>query len=145
MRRHVRWAGWDGQGLDHCDVTLSADGLTLDGVVVGNREGAYGAHYRVQTDAAGRTRGGTSTGGVGGTPIPGWLCFLCPAVLVVPALFAAFRRKKGGTPQTPQQVAYGPDGRPLAPEQVEPLESLQRRAAAALVGLDDAVRQITAE
>ncbi len=91
-------------------------------------------------DAAGRTRGGTSTGGVGGTPIPGWLCFLCPAVLVVPALFAAFRRKKGGTPQTPQQVAYGPDGRPLAPEQVEPLESLQRRAAAALVGLDDAVR-----
>ena len=54
MRRHVRWAGWDGQGLDHCDVTLSADGLTLDGVVVGNREGAYGA--RVQTDAAGRTR-----------------------------------------------------------------------------------------
>ena len=56
MRRHVRWAGWDGQGLDHCDVTLSADGLTLDGVVVGNREGAYGAHYRVQTDAAGRTR-----------------------------------------------------------------------------------------
>ena len=56
MRRQVRWTGWDGQGLDHCDVALSADGLVLDGMVVGNREGAYGAHYRVRTDAAGRTR-----------------------------------------------------------------------------------------
>lgn len=56
MRRYVRWTGWDGQGLDHCDVSLSADGLTLDGVVVGNREGAYGGHYRVRTDATGRSR-----------------------------------------------------------------------------------------
>lgn len=56
MRRQLRWTGWDGQGLDHCDVTTGPDGLTLDGVVAGQRGSLYGAHYRVRTDAAGATR-----------------------------------------------------------------------------------------
>ena len=56
MRRQVRWTGWDGQGLEHCDVSRDGGGLVLDGVVAGQRGGRYGAHYRVTTDAMGNTR-----------------------------------------------------------------------------------------
>lgn len=56
MHRHVRWTGWDGQGLDHCDIHVGAGGLVLDGVVAGNRDSHFGAHYRVRCDAQGRTR-----------------------------------------------------------------------------------------
>lgn len=56
MHSHLRWTGWDGQGLEHCDIRLSAGALTLDGVVAGNRDGRYGAHYLVRTDEDGATR-----------------------------------------------------------------------------------------
>lgn len=52
----VRWAAWEGQGVEHCHFSVSQDGLTLNGVVVGNRDGEYGARYLVRADAAGRTR-----------------------------------------------------------------------------------------
>lgn len=52
----VRWTGWDGHGLEHCLLRAAPEGLTLEGIVAGNRQGLYGAHYRVRTDAQGRTR-----------------------------------------------------------------------------------------
>ena len=55
--RAVRWTGEDGQGLEHCVLTLKRGGLVLEGMVAGNREGdSYGAHYIVRADAQGRTR-----------------------------------------------------------------------------------------
>lgn len=42
--------------MEHCLLTLGADGLTLEGVVAGTRQDEYGAHYHVRTDAQGRTR-----------------------------------------------------------------------------------------
>lgn len=54
--RAVRWTDAEGQGLEHCLLSLTADGLTLEGMVAGTREGEYGAHYLVRADAEGRTR-----------------------------------------------------------------------------------------
>lgn len=56
METVVRWCDWKGEGLEHCAYYLGNGGLTLEGVVVGNREGQYGARYFVRTDAAFRTR-----------------------------------------------------------------------------------------
>ena len=54
--RAVRWTGEDGQGLEHCVLTLKRGGLVLEGMVAGNREGdSYGAHYIVRADAQGQT------------------------------------------------------------------------------------------
>lgn len=52
----VRWREWEGEGLEHCVCRFTDDGLTLEGVVVTTDEGRHGAHYRVRTDAAFRTR-----------------------------------------------------------------------------------------
>lgn len=56
MRSMVRWREWEGGGLEHCALRFDDDGLTLEGVVVTTDEGLFGAHYRVRTDAAFRTR-----------------------------------------------------------------------------------------
>lgn len=56
MATIVRWRDWDGEGLEHCAVHTDDDGLTLEGVVAVAQEGLFGAHYRVRTDAAFRTR-----------------------------------------------------------------------------------------
>lgn len=56
MIREVRWTDWDGDGLEHCILNLSPDGLTLNGVVAGTRETHYGARYFVGTDDVFRTR-----------------------------------------------------------------------------------------
>ena len=52
----VRWQSWDGDGLEHCVCQQSANGMTLEGVVVGTRQGRYGGRYLVRTDTEFRTR-----------------------------------------------------------------------------------------
>ena len=52
----VRWQDWEGHGLEHCVCREDGSGMTLEGVVVGNRHGAYGGHYLVRTDAGFNTR-----------------------------------------------------------------------------------------
>ncbi len=52
----VRWRDWDGEGLEHCTYLKDHSGLILEGVVAGTREGLYGGHYFVRTDANFRTR-----------------------------------------------------------------------------------------
>lgn len=54
--RHVCWTNWEGAGLEFCALEEAADGLRLQGSVVGTREGLYGAFYAVRTDALVRTR-----------------------------------------------------------------------------------------
>lgn len=56
MRTVAQWCGWDGNGLDYCSLLEGREYSTLDGVVIGTREGNYGAHYFVRTDALFRTR-----------------------------------------------------------------------------------------
>lgn len=56
MIRQVRWSDWEGNGLEHCVLSLSQEGLALTGVVAGTRETRYGAHYFVGTDDRFRTR-----------------------------------------------------------------------------------------
>lgn len=56
MTTVVCWREWEGEGLEHCAARFADDGLTLEGVVAGTHEGLYGAHYKVRTDAAFRTR-----------------------------------------------------------------------------------------
>lgn len=43
-------------GLEHCAITITPAGLVIEGVVAGDRNGRYGAHYRVLADPAGATR-----------------------------------------------------------------------------------------
>lgn len=52
----VRWTDWEGAGLELCALREDADGLSLEGALVGTREGLYGASYQVRTDARFRTR-----------------------------------------------------------------------------------------
>jgi uncharacterized protein len=52
----VRWKDWEGRGLEHCVCREDAEGLVLEGVVAGTRQGAYGGHYFVRTDPDFRTR-----------------------------------------------------------------------------------------
>lgn len=52
----VRWQDWDGNGLEHCICNIADDGLILEGVVAGTRDGKYGGYYFVRTDSAFRTR-----------------------------------------------------------------------------------------
>lgn len=52
----VRWQDWEGHGLEHCLCHETADGLVLEGVVVGTRHGEYGGRYFVRTDPDFRTR-----------------------------------------------------------------------------------------
>jgi uncharacterized protein len=56
MKTTVRWCDWKGNGLEHCCLRQSADGLHLEGIVAGTRESLYGAHYAVRTDENFRTR-----------------------------------------------------------------------------------------
>lgn len=56
MNAVAQWCDWNGNGLDHCSFFESGDCLILEGVVTGTREGDYGAHYFVRTDALFRTR-----------------------------------------------------------------------------------------
>ena len=57
MKTVVRWAGWNGEGLDHCLFLRDSDGLCLDGLAIGAGDACtYAALYKVQTDAALRTR-----------------------------------------------------------------------------------------
>ena len=51
MHTIVQWHDWDGQGLEQCHFSETAEGAILEGVVIGTREGRYGAHYVVRTDA----------------------------------------------------------------------------------------------
>lgn len=50
------WQDWKNRGLEHCVYRKDADGIVLEGVVVGTRHGAYGGHYFVRTDRDFRTR-----------------------------------------------------------------------------------------
>lgn len=52
----VRWRDWDGDGLEHCVCRQDANGMTLEGVVAGTRNGLYGGYYLVHADADFRTR-----------------------------------------------------------------------------------------
>jgi hypothetical protein len=52
----VQWTDWSGRGLDRCLWSQNEEGASLEGVVIGTREGEYGAHYLVRTDALFRTR-----------------------------------------------------------------------------------------
>ncbi|MDT8262210.1 putative glycolipid-binding domain-containing protein [Roseomonas mucosa] len=56
METSVRWCDWQGDGLEHCTYRCDDRGLVLEGVTAGTREGWYGVHYLVRTDAAFRTR-----------------------------------------------------------------------------------------
>ncbi|MFW8636517.1 putative glycolipid-binding domain-containing protein [Cribrihabitans pelagius] len=56
MQRVARWCDWQRQGLEHCVLTETADGLRLEGVAAGSDPVAFGAHYRVGTDAQFHTR-----------------------------------------------------------------------------------------
>lgn len=56
MQRMARWCDWQRQGLEHCVLTETAKGLTLEGVVAGSDPVGFGAHYRVRTDAQFHTR-----------------------------------------------------------------------------------------
>lgn len=54
---HVRWASWDGTGLEHCTVHRSSDHVLIESSIVGDRGGTpYGAYYRVRCDGDWRTR-----------------------------------------------------------------------------------------
>jgi hypothetical protein len=52
----VRWTDWEGAGLELCALREDADALSLEGALVGTRDGLYGAFYTVRTDALFRTR-----------------------------------------------------------------------------------------
>lgn len=52
----VHWCDWSGEGLERCHLSETAEGFTLEGVLIGTREGHYGAHYLVHTDAHFHTR-----------------------------------------------------------------------------------------
>lgn len=56
MKEIVRWSDWEGNGLEHCVCLQDDGGLILEGVVAGTREGRYGGHYFVRTDARFFTR-----------------------------------------------------------------------------------------
>lgn len=56
MQTIVQWQDWNGEGLEQCYFSESAEGATLEGVVIGTREGRYGASYLVRTDARFHTR-----------------------------------------------------------------------------------------
>lgn len=56
MKTVAQWCDWKGLGLDHCSFYDSGDCSTLEGVVIGTREGDYGAHYFARTDALFRLR-----------------------------------------------------------------------------------------
>ena len=57
LKSVVRWAGWSGEGLDHCLFLRDSDGLCLEGLAIGAGDACtYAARYKVQTDAALRTR-----------------------------------------------------------------------------------------
>lgn len=56
MKTVAQWCDWAGHGLDHCSFFEGGDHSILEGVVIGTREGDYGAHYYVRTDALFRTR-----------------------------------------------------------------------------------------
>ncbi|MCX8995521.1 putative glycolipid-binding domain-containing protein [Rhizobiaceae bacterium BDR2-2] len=56
MKTIVRWCDWQGNGLEHCYMREGPEGLLLEGVVAGTREGLYGACYTVRTVADFRTR-----------------------------------------------------------------------------------------
>ncbi len=57
MKTMVRWAGWNGEGLDHCLLLRDGDGLCLEGLVIGTGDtGTGAARYKLRTDAALRTR-----------------------------------------------------------------------------------------
>ncbi|MEJ1990795.1 MAG: putative glycolipid-binding domain-containing protein [Maritimibacter sp.] len=56
MNATVAWTDWAGMGLERCTLDVQADGLSLEGVVIGTRGGDYGAHYRIETDAGFVTR-----------------------------------------------------------------------------------------
>lgn len=43
VRRYVRWSACDGNGMEHCDITISGNGIIIAGTVVGNRKSSYGA------------------------------------------------------------------------------------------------------
>jgi len=52
----VHWCDWNGEGLERCHFSETAEGFVLEGVLIGTREGHYGAHYLVRTDAHFHTR-----------------------------------------------------------------------------------------
>lgn len=56
MQTTVKWCDWSGNGLDYCSFLTNSESSVLDGVVTGSREGSYGAHYFVLTDACFLTR-----------------------------------------------------------------------------------------
>lgn len=56
-RTVARWAEWNQAGLDHCLFVRDRKGLGLDGLAIGESAAfSFAARYKVQTDAALRTR-----------------------------------------------------------------------------------------
>ncbi|MCC9626027.1 putative glycolipid-binding domain-containing protein [Thalassospira sp. MA62] len=56
MQKNVQWVDWNGNGLEYCLCQSGPDGIELEGVVVGTRQGNYGGSYLVVTDGAFATR-----------------------------------------------------------------------------------------
>ena len=56
MEKPIRWTDWQGNGTEHCHVSITPNGVVIEGVVAGTRGGLYGATYRVSTDEAFNTR-----------------------------------------------------------------------------------------
>jgi hypothetical protein len=51
LHRTIRWRPLEGAGLEHCEITETAEGITVRGMIIGDREGrAYGARYELRLD-----------------------------------------------------------------------------------------------
>lgn len=56
-RREVMWTRWDEPGLEHLRLSVGADGVRADGLVIGlDGDGAFRAQYDLRCDAAWRVR-----------------------------------------------------------------------------------------
>jgi hypothetical protein len=55
--RHVLWTPWEGPGLEHLHLTIRADAIVADSVIVGLREtGPFRVRYTITCDAGWRMR-----------------------------------------------------------------------------------------
>jgi hypothetical protein len=57
MRRTLVWSTWDQRGLQHANIVDTADGVLVDGVILGmHRERPYRSEYWIQLDTDWRVR-----------------------------------------------------------------------------------------
>jgi len=52
LKTNVRWETWGKDGLEHCTLSKTMDGVVLTGAIIGPSGGAF---YSVRTDASFRT------------------------------------------------------------------------------------------